>query len=111
MDRVETYRKIIMELLKEYNQHASDDADIEQDVLFDTERDHYQIMMIGWQGKLRISQSIIHIDLKGDKVWLQQDNTDAEIANELVERGIPQTQIVLGFQPPHRRQYTGFAIN
>lgn len=111
MDRIENYRRIVMQLLKEYNQYRSDEADIDQDVLFDQERDHYQLMIVGWQGSRRASHPLIHIDIKGDKVWLQVDNTDAEIAKELVERGIPQTQIVLGFQPPHRRPYTGFAIN
>jgi hypothetical protein len=53
---------------------------------------------------------VIHIDIKGDKVWLQQDNTDAEIAMELVERGIPQEHIVLGFYPEYRRQFTDFAV-
>jgi hypothetical protein len=100
-----------MQLLQEYNQYRSDDEEIDQDVIFDTERDHYQVMSIGWQGKRRIHHAVIHIDIKGDKVWVQHDSTDAEIANELVERGIPQTQIVLGFQPAHRRQYTGFAAN
>lgn len=111
MDRVDTYRQIIMQLLQEYSQHRSDDQDLDQELIFDQERDHYQLVAIGWQGKRRVHQAIIHIDIKDDKVWLQQDRTDADIANELVTRGIPQTQIVLGFQPVYRRQYTGFAVN
>jgi hypothetical protein len=100
-----------MALLQEYNQYRSHSEEFEQDVVFDRERDHYHLMAIGWQGKRRIHASIIHIDIKGDKVWLQQDNTDAEIARELVERGIPETQIVLGFHPERFRQYTGFSVS
>jgi len=28
----------------------------------------------------------------------------------LIERGIPASAIVLGFQPEHIRQYSGFAV-
>ncbi|MBI1930362.1 XisI protein [Candidatus Poribacteria bacterium] len=48
--------------------------------------------------------------MKDGKVWLQHDSTDAVIAQQLVELGIPQEDIVIGFQPEHRRKYTGFAI-
>ncbi len=77
------------------------------ETVFDTEQDRYQLVAIGWQDRWRVHGRVIHIDIKGDKVWLQHDSTD----NELVERGIPKTQIVLGFQPEHRRQYSGFSVN
>lgn len=82
MDRIDNYRQIVMQLLEEYNQYRSDETDIDQDVLFDQERDHYQLMIIGWQGSHRASHPLIHIDIKGDKVWLQVDNTDAEFTGE-----------------------------
>ena len=31
------------------------------------------------------------------------------VADELIERGVAQEDIVLGFQPPYARPYTGFA--
>lgn len=111
MDRVNAYRQIVMQVLQEYSQHYSDDKEVEQDVIFDATRDHYQLMAVGWQGKRRVHHAIIHIDIKGDKVWLQQDSTDAEIANELVKRGIPRNQIVLGFHPERVRRHADFAVN
>ena len=48
--------------------------------------------------------------LRKRKVWLQHDSTDAEIAKTLVEMGIPANHIVLGFQPEHYRQHSGFAV-
>jgi hypothetical protein len=44
-------------------------------------------------------------------IWLQHDSTDAEIAEELVERGIPKERIVLGFLPESVRPHTGYAVN
>ena len=43
-------------------------------------------------------------------MWIQQNWTDIEIADEFVEKGIPATDIVLGFQPPYARPYSGFAV-
>jgi hypothetical protein len=110
MDRISTYREIVRQLLEEYAQYPSSQGQIEHETIFDTEQDRYQLMALGWQGHRRVHGCVIHIDIKGDKVWLQQDNTDAEIAMELVERGIPQEHIVLGFYPEYRRQFTDFAV-
>ena len=48
-------------------------------------------------------------DIIDDKVWIQYDGTEDGIADELIEAGIPQDKIVLGFRPPEIRPYTGFA--
>ena len=78
--------------------------------IFDDQQDHYLLMAVGWKKRRRIHGCSIHIDIKDDKVWLQHDSTDAVIAEELVDRGIPKEDIVIGFQPEHRRKYTGFAV-
>lgn len=43
------------------------------------------------------------------KIWLMVDNTDVRIAEELVDRGVPRTDIVLGFQPEEVRKFTDYA--
>jgi XisI protein len=53
----------------------------------------------------------VHIDIIGNKVWLQYDGTTRPVADELVAAGIPREDIVLGFHPPEARQYTDFAVN
>lgn len=97
MARIREYRSIIKTLLSDYAQYPPANGHIEMETIFDDAQDHYQLIALGWQGKKRIHGCVIHIDLKQDKVWLQHDNTDAEIANKLVKMGIPATQIVLGF--------------
>jgi hypothetical protein len=46
-----------------------------------------------------------------NKVWIQNDHTEVGIANELVDRGIPKKDIVLGYQAPYLRHLTDFAVN
>lgn len=110
MDRV-SQRKIVMELLEEYAQYPPAYGQIEMETIFDVEQDRYQLVAIGWEESRRVHGCLVHIDILGDKVWLQHDSTDAEIANELVARGIPRERIVLGFCPERHRQYTGFSVN
>jgi hypothetical protein len=59
---------------------------------------------------LRIFGCILHLDIKDEKVWIQYDGTEDGIADELVALGVPKEDIVLGFHPADRRQYTGFAV-
>ena len=56
--------------------------------------------------------TFIHIDVRPNgRVWLQHDGTDLRIANQLIERGIPKNDIVIGFQPPYvRDMMQDFAI-
>ena len=56
---------------------------------------------------LKDQQSFI-FEIDG-KIWLQQNNTDILIADELIENGIPKDKIVLGFIAPSERLSTGFA--
>jgi XisI protein len=50
---------------------------------------------------------VIHnIDIIDGQVWIQANNTDRLMAEELVAAGIPVKSIVLGLQPPDVRPYT-----
>ena len=52
---------------------------------------------------------IIHVDIRDRKIWIQRDFTEEGVASELVNLGVPKTDIVLGFKPPYMRQFTDFA--
>jgi hypothetical protein len=43
--------------------------------------------------------------------WIQHNSTDVDLAEELLELGVPQEDIVLGFQPVYLRQYTDYAVS
>jgi predicted protein tyrosine phosphatase len=108
MDKVAQYRECVQTLLHQYAKDDVSDDEIEVQIIFDTERDHYQWMNVGWQQFNRIYRCIIHFDIKDEKIWLQQNLTDQNPAEELVEMGVPREDIVLGLQPPYKRQYTEY---
>lgn len=110
MAGINDYREAVKKLLYKYAQSQPANGQIEMETIFDESQDRYQLVALGWQGKRRVHGCVIHIDLKDDKVWLQHDSTDSEIAKNLVGMGIPADRIVLGFQPKHYRKHSGFAV-
>ena len=109
MDTLTYYRETIKSILQEHAAHKPAYGDIEVELILDEQRDHYELSYIGWNGYNRIHGSIIHIDIRDGKIWIQCDGTDDEIANRLVDAGIPHTQIVLAYQHPYKRKFTDFA--
>lgn len=77
----------------------------------DPEKDHYEVMHVGWDRERRIHGSVIHLDIIDGKVWIQHDGTDRPVAEELLAAGIPREDIVLGFHPARVRHLTGFAVS
>lgn len=94
MGNVDQYRIIIRELIKEYAQYKPSIGDIRVETIFDEATDHYALIHTGWTGIYRVDGSVIHIDIQDGKVWLEHDGTNADIADQLVEAGIPRERIV-----------------
>ncbi|MDJ1185171.1 XisI protein [Roseofilum casamattae] len=110
MDILENYRELVRNILLKYAGYKPSNGNIEPGVIFDLERDRYELMHVGWDGQQRIHGSVVHIDIIDSKIWIQHDGTNIAIAEELVELGVPAEDIILGFHPPNVRQYTDFGV-
>ena len=110
MDKIERYRQIVRDLINEYAAHKPSNGQIETEAIIDSDRDHYEVVHVGWDGYRRVHGSIIHIDIRGGKVWLQHNGTNQMIAQQLVEAGVPKDDIILGFHPEQLRQHTGYGV-
>ncbi|MCB1194068.1 MAG: XisI protein [Leptospiraceae bacterium] len=111
MDKLESFREIIIETLNNYGKvQPKDLPDVSVQISTDKVNDHYHLHYVGWDKMKRIYTCVFHLDIIKDKIWLQVNNSNYDIALELVERGIPKSDIVLGFQAPYKRQYTEFAV-
>ncbi|WP_138506832.1 XisI protein [Nostoc sp. PA-18-2419] len=110
MDKLAQYREIIEKLLRQYAEISSLESDVETQIVLDTEGDHYQLMNVGWKNQRRIYGCFLHIDIKNSKVWLQHNGTEYEVAEELVNLGIPKQDIVIGFHSPFKRQFTDYGV-
>ena len=111
MARLDEYRQYIETTIGKYGSCKPSYGDVEVQVIFDREHEHYQLVSVGWDGNERIRGCILHIDIKDGKIWIQHDGTEVGVANELVEMGVPKHDIVLAFHAPARRKYTEFAVS
>lgn len=113
MDNVEQYRSIVKGILGEYAQTRIpvNNPEPGYQLIFDSERDSYMLYRTGWKEELkRIHFCVFHIDIKDDKVWVQEDATDFDLVGELEAQGIPKEDIVLAFHAPYKRPFTGYAV-
>ncbi|MFM6180593.1 MAG: XisI protein [Dolichospermum sp.] len=103
------YPELVQSVLAKHTEnHQSKET--EKELIFDCERHRYLVVHVGWEGEKRNYGSMIHVDIKDGKIWIQRDLTEEGVANELVELGVPKTDIVLAFRAPHIRQFTDFAV-
>lgn len=111
MDKINLYQDIICALLKEYASiKKSLTPNVKAQLIIDKENKQYQLISIGWHNNKFIYTIAFHFSIINDKVWIQQNNTDALIADELIAKGILKTDIVLGFLPETARSFSGFAV-
>jgi hypothetical protein len=110
MDTITRYREHIRDIITEYSQYKPSYGEVELETIIDTTNDHYQLLSVGWNKLQRIHGTILHLDIREGKIWIQYDGTEEGIANRLVSYGVPRDDIVLAFHPPYKRQYTDFAV-
>ena len=109
MDTVETYGKILSDIVTEYASIKKTlMPGVKSESIIDRENNHYQLLSIGWHQNRFIYTIVFHFDIIDGKVWIQQNNTDVLVADELIRRGILQTDIVLGFLSEQARQRLEF---
>ncbi len=101
-------RQVIREVLEMLLQYQPSYGNAKYEPVFDAEHDRYQVLLNGWTDLKRSFSIVAQIDIRDGLIWLQQDNTDLELANCLIERGIPKERIVLGFHAPYKRGLNGF---
>ncbi|OZH51431.1 fatty-acid oxidation protein subunit alpha [Hydrocoleum sp. CS-953] len=111
MEKLTKYRNYVKNIITEYSQYKPSYGDIEVQVVFDEQRDHYQLLNVGWHGNRRVRGCVLQIDIKNEKIWIQHDGTEIGIANELLDLGVPKSDIILAFHAPYKRKYTGFAVS
>ncbi len=111
MEKLTKDRNYVKNIITEYSQYKPSYGDIEVQVVFDEERDHYQLLNVGWHGNRRVRGCVLQIDIKDKKIWIQHDGTEIGIANELLDLGVPKSDIILAFLAAYKRQYSGFAVS
>ena len=111
MDKVIKYQNILCDLLQEFGSIKKRlTPDVKSQLIIDKINNHFQLVSVGWHNTQFVYLVAFHFDIVDEKIWIQQNNTDCLIADELVERGVPAHDIVLGFVSERARGQNGFAL-
>lgn len=110
MDKIVKYRDLVRDLLAEYAEiKPANLKEVENQLLFDEQRDHYQLLRVGFENRRRVYYCVFHLDIRDGKIWVQEDATDVPIVLRLEAAGVPKEDIVLGFHAPYKRSLSGYA--
>ncbi|NJL76344.1 MAG: XisI protein [Saprospiraceae bacterium] len=88
----------------------SNAATVQRQAIADLEKNHFLLASVGWARQKFYYAVSLHFDIIDDKVWIQQNNTEILVADELMDLGVEREDIVLGFLPAYARQHSGFAV-
>jgi hypothetical protein len=110
MDQVKQYRPIIERILGDHLEFLGDDTQVEAVRIVDKNGENYLLIEIGWEPPRRVYNVILHVRLKDDKIWIEQDWTREGVGSQLVDAGVPATLVELGYQPPEMRPYVAFKM-
>ncbi len=112
MDKIKKYQDIIIAFLNRYNAETGGYTHykMERRILIDKENNSFQLLAIGWRNNRFTFSPIFHFDIINGKIWMQCNNTEREVVDELMAAGVERNDIVLGFVSPTARHFSGFAV-
>lgn len=79
-------------------------------VIIDQDKKHFILMVIGWNKEVYRHYTPLHFELKGEKIWVHQNNSNIDLAAFFEENNVPKSDIVLGFLMPEERELSDYAV-
>lgn len=111
MDKLKQYKKILKEVFTcQTADPFSNAPTLEQQLIINKEESQFIVMVIGWMEEEYKHFSLLHVQLKDGKVWLHQNNTDEDIGAILEKKGIPKSEMVVGFLTSFERELSDYAV-
>jgi hypothetical protein len=114
-EKVKKYQSILVQYMEGMAQQRNGTASdsLEYQVIADQYRNHFQLVRLGWNKHKFNFLVLLHFDIhpQTGKIWIQQNNTEWLVADDLQKYGVPATDIVLGFKPEYIRAMGAFAVN
>lgn len=101
MDRITKYHQILLDTINRHARFAPVNGHIRTCAIHDAEHDEYLVLDIGWNEKARrIHDVVLHFRIAENKVYVERDATDAEVARELIQAGIAPEDLILASNQP-----------
>lgn len=106
MDKLKKYKEIATNIVTNTGKDLAK-AFPESEIIniLDQEGGHFLLYEDAWEGQNRFYSCLFHIDIKANhQVCLRIDNTDFEIGQQLVNGGVAEDDLKLGWISPIRRK-------
>jgi hypothetical protein len=102
MDTLTTYREIVKQVISDYAKLRPSHGNIHLDTVFDERHDRYALMQVGWDRGHRVRGNLIYVTIDSGKVSIEYDGMECGIMQDLIDRGVPDQDIILAFLPESR---------
>lgn len=94
MEMKAKYSQIIKDKLADIaNSMIANLPDLQTELIIDEGNNHFILLDMGWQNEEFIHEWVFHIEIKDNKVWIHEDVTDTNIAKQLIDAGIDESDI------------------
>ncbi|MCU0446635.1 MAG: XisI protein [Microscillaceae bacterium] len=107
MEKLEKYQLIVQELLGEFAETNAGDQ-----ILADHNTHHYQLLRAGEDNKKNYFFRVrMHFFINSQqKICILENRTELEVADYLIEKGVPKSDIIPAFLPSEVRKLAGYAV-
>jgi XisI protein len=102
---------LIEKILTHYANIPYAHGDLKGQTVFDREHGRYLLITVGWDGDLRIHNTVVDIELRDGKFWIHRDGLEEGIVADLEEHGVTKDRIVLAWFSEFERQHSGYAVS
>jgi len=99
MDKTLKYRAAIKTVIQSYIEYYYKETPLTLQTIFDDENGHYVLIHLGWQEDQWVYGIPLHLDIIEGKIWIQRNQTEVELEDGLMELGVLEEDLILGFYP------------
>ena len=110
MDQIDEFRALIMTTITEWAEFLGAPPGVENVLVFDEKSDNYLWVYTGWEGKVHVNHTVVHMAIRDGKIHVYHDGTEEGVVPDLIKAGVPEKSLVIEWHPPYQRQYTPFAL-
>lgn len=113
--KIKKYQKVLSQYLTNLAKEGNNsvDTDVKYQAIIDTQNNHFQLVVLGWDNDTFIYSVLIHLDINPltGNIWIQQNNTEIDLDIELEKiANVPKKHFVLGFRPDYVREHSDYAV-
>lgn len=111
MDKIAQYQELLINYLEAYAATPYANApEIEKTVIADRTGSQFQLVSMGGDKGSFSFDVLFHFTIRAGKIWIMQNWTEEEVADELAAKGVPAQDLVIGFLPESARAHSGYSI-